>query len=164
MNEILEALNDPHTRHAMLVHLPIVLTPVALLLLIWGGVRMFKKRTPLVLAAIALTGSTLGAVQAVDAGEESIFEISVEQAPISGEENEALHRHEELGEGAWMWPAGCLALTCIALVRKPKWLAPAVGLLALLATMGVTARFAWTAHTGGALVYEHGLGVPQRGR
>jgi len=76
-------------------------------------------------------------------------------------ESEALDRHENLGEGGWMWPTGVAVLLGLTFVRAPKVRLPA-GLLALAAAVGVASWAALAGHTGGALVYEHGLGVPAR--
>lgn len=159
---MLESWNDPHARHAMLVHWPIVLVPVAAGLLVWFAATGWKKKAPLVCACLALAGAMVGAGLAAGAGEEAYERVEDSQPGLTTAEDEALERHEHLGEGAWMWPGACLLLAGLAVLPKPKRVPMVFGTLALVGCLVVSGRFAWTAHTGGVLVYEHGLGVPQR--
>lgn len=160
---IMDSFADPHARHAILVHWPIVLMPVGLALLLWFAGTGFKRRGVGVAAVLALLGATGGAGLAAGAGEEAYERVEHATPALNAGEKAALERHESLGEGAWLWPAGCAALAAGGLIPKPRRLGVGLGLLAIVATLGVSVRFAWTAHTGGVLVYEHGLGVPARG-
>lgn len=164
LDAILDSLADPHARHAVLVHWPIVLMPVGLALLLWFAGTGFKRRGVGVAAVLALLGAMVGAGLAAGAGEEAYERVEHATPALNTVEKAALERHESLGEGAWLWPAGCAVLAAGGLIPKPRRLGVALGLLAIVATLGVSARFAWTAHTGGVLVYEHGLGVPARGQ
>ncbi len=163
MTEILDALADPHARHAIMVHWPIVLMPVGVLLLLWFAATRFKSKSVAIAAVVALLGAMAGAGLAAGAGEEAYELVEDSTPPLSQAEHDALERHEELGEGAWLWPLGCAVLAAGGLLPKPKKAATIAASLAILASLGVSARFAWTAHTGGDLVYRYGLGVPERG-
>jgi uncharacterized membrane protein len=164
LDAMMDSFADPHARHAMLVHWPIVLMPVGLALLLWFAGTGFKRLGVGVAAVLALLGATGGAGLAAGAGEEAYERVEQVTPALNAAEEAALERHESLGEGAWLWPAGCAVLAAGGLIPKPRRLGVAMGLLAIVATLGVSARFAWTAHTGGVLVYEHGLGVPARGQ
>ena len=162
--EVLKTLSDPRAAHAMIVHAPIALTPVACACLIWFAFVRRRSRGPGVAAAILLLASTTGAGLAAGAGEDSIAALRTDSAPLSDDETRAIERHESLGDGAWLWPAACAALAIASLFvpARRRWLSVSVLGLAMLATAGVSARLAWTAHTGGTIVYVHGLGVPGR--
>lgn len=155
--------DDPHSRHAMLVHWPIVLVPVGAVLLVWFLVGGCKRRSVALAARLAFAGAMVGAGLAAGAGEEAYERVEASVPALTAEEDNALEAHEELGEGAWLWPAGCAVLCGLALLPKPKRTGLVFGLLALGGALVVSGRFAWTAHTGGVLVYDHGLGVPARG-
>ncbi|MAY74163.1 MAG: hypothetical protein CMJ31_05435 [Phycisphaerae bacterium] len=162
LSEMLQTLDDPRMLHAAAVHWPIVLTPFALVGLMW---RLFggRKRIGAVLVSVAaLLLAATGAGVAAGAGEESIAGIRTVTETFSTAESEALERHESLGEGAWMWPLGCAIVAGLTLAPKPKWLGIVATVVAILAVGFVSARFAWTGHTGGVLVYEHGLGTVDR--
>lgn len=163
MTEILNALADPHAKHAIMVHWPIVLTPVGLLLLVWFAATGFKTKTVALAAVVVFLGAMVGAGLAAGSGEEAYEIVEGSVPPLSQAEHDALERHEELGEGAWLWPGACAVLAAGGLLPKPKKAAATACLLAIVASLGVSARFAWTAHTGGDLVYRYGLGVPKRG-
>jgi uncharacterized membrane protein len=162
MNGILEALQDPHARHAMLVHLPIILgglgfIPAAALLLNKAR-NHWLRATVCVWFALA----SLGAGLAAAAGEEAEEGVEDRGAGLSAAEENALSRHESLGEAGWIWPlipAGLVALT--ALPKVPVRLGASA--LAVVAGVGVSIWIVATAHGGGQLVYDYGLGVPERG-
>jgi uncharacterized membrane protein len=164
LQEIMDSLADPHARHAMMVHWPIVLMPVAVLLLGWFAATRFKSKPVGIAAVLALLGAMAGAGLASGAGEEAYEAVKAATPALTAAEEAALERHEELGEGAWLWPGACVLLAAGGLLPKPKKAAPLLASVALLASIGVSARFAWTAHTGGSIVYDHGLGVPPRGQ
>lgn len=162
LQEITNALADPHARHAIMVHWPIVLMPVALALLVWFAATRRKMKTVGIAAVVALLGAMAGAGLAAGAGEEAYERVEDLSPPLNTAEKQALERHESLGEGAWIWPLGCAAIAACTLLPRPTKAGHALLALAIIATLAVTARFAWTAHTGGELVYTHGLGVPSR--
>lgn len=163
-----EALADPHARHAVMVHLPIVFIPAAgaVLLAHLGMLVTTKTRNPtLPLVALAmLLIAAAGAGLAAGSGEEAIDLVERAAAPLTEAELDALEHHESLGEGAWMWPTGVALLTALTLVpiRNREWLPPATAALALSGAVAATTWAVQTAHAGGALVYQHGLGVPDR--
>ena len=162
MNDLLSLWQDPHARHAMVVHWPIVLgllgvVPAAVLLVTLG-----KSKPARIVGIIWFLLASGGAALAANSGEAA--EEGVEHAvPALGEaEEQAVEKHEELGEGGWMWPlipAALIGLTFVPAKRVRIIAASA----ALAGSLGVAGWVALTAHAGGELVYVYGLGVPERG-
>ena len=160
LSEMMQTLQDPHARHAVLVHFPIVLSLVGFLLTVALAATRFKNQTLRWVAVACFLAGSVGAGLAASAGEESEERIEDTQALTAAEE-EAISRHESLGEGGWMWPLGAGALVAVTTVRKRK-LQIGAGVAAVVAGAGVSGWVGWTGHTGGAIVYQHGLGVPAR--
>ncbi|HRQ73012.1 MAG TPA: hypothetical protein PLU35_08300 [Phycisphaerales bacterium] len=160
MQGILETLQDPHARHAMLVHFPIVLALVGIVPLIIH-LAMKARSRGLGLALVAwYAAASIGAALAANSGEAA--EEGVEALSLTPAEQAALERHEELGENGWIWPLIPAAFAAATLVPRPR-LRIAAGGLAIAAGAGVAVWVGATAHAGGELVYKHGLGVPARG-
>lgn len=161
MNSFLDTLNDPHARHAMLVHLPIVLgalgfLPVAALLL----TRM-RSKSLLGVCVVVFALASVGGWLAANAGEEA--EHLVEERPLSAAAKESLERHEGLGELGWVWPLVPLGVLGATVLVKPGRARMALGSAALAGALGVGVWVSLTAHEGGRLVYVHGVGVPNAG-
>lgn len=155
--------NDPHARHAMIVHWPIVLCALLPLLVLLVAFTKGKNRTLIFLALGASVLACASAFMAERSGEAAEFSLSARYAPISAAEGAAVHEHEELGENGWVWPlipGVFLGVLTVPIKRSTtRW-----GLIAM-ALLGSFAGVAWvslTAHAGGKLVYAHGLGVPGR--
>ncbi len=161
LDSLIQTLEDPHARHAAFVHAPIVLCLLAPVAAIALAITRFRHRpTGLLLIAVLLAAS-LGAGLAAGAGEEAYERVEESTPPLTTLEHDALEKHEELGEGGWMWPAGAAVLAALTLVPVPK-LRLVAGGLTVAACLGVAGWAAVAGHTGGQLVYEHGLGVPAR--
>lgn len=165
MNSISDLFADPNARHAMIVHWPIVMCSVApLLVLLVAFTRGKKKSLVLVAVACCLIGSG-GAFASERSGEDAEDALDMKYAPISSAEGRAVHEHEELAENGWIWPlipAGCLLLVLVPF--KPPFARWGLVAAALVTSVGVTVWIATTAHAGGTLVYQYGLGVPERGK
>lgn len=165
MNELFSLFNDANARHAMIVHWPIVLCGVlpvmALLVLALGH----KSRALAALTLACCVGASAGAFAAERSGEDAEHALPMKSGALSVAENRAVQAHEELAENGWVWPLIPGVLAGVALVRF-KSAAPrlAVGGLLVLTSLGVVWWVATTAHAGGRLVYEFGLGVPERGK
>lgn len=156
MQSMLDTLRDPVTRHAMIVHFPIVLGALAFVPGVWWAIRGFKGRAQAVVCVIWLGAAAIGAALAANAGEAAAERV--EAAPLSGAAEAALERHEEGGEGLWAWPlAGAGAFAVAGLVaKKPVRIGAACcGVALSLVTGALVAR---TGHSGGDLVYRHGVG------
>lgn len=152
---MIEALEVPQTRHAVIVHAPVVLSMLAALVALLAAIC--RKNLTLRWGAAAVFAALLGsAFLATNSGEDA--EHSMGQ--ISTKAHRMVHEHEELAETVWIFSAIGLGLTGLAFLKKPKgvgvmsaWGATAVG----IASAGWVAN---TAHHGGKLVYSFGVGTP----
>ena len=162
MSDLLQTLQDPHARHAMLVHLPIIFGALgfipAIALLINKARNHWLRGTVVVWFVLA----SIGAGLAAGAGEDAAEGVEHASPALSATEEHALEEHEELGENGWIWPLIPAVLVLVTLVPRPPVRLAAAG-LAAVASLGVAGWIATTAHAGGELVYAYGLGVPERG-
>lgn len=160
MNAIIESLSDPHMRHAIMVHLPIVEAMLAPLLLIAWAVSKFKNRTLRFTAVALLALGSLGAAMAANAGEAAEDSLGRNVSPWPAGAEAAVERHEELAEHGWIWPLIPAALLLIgAAPSKASWRA-VFGVAAIVGSVGVAGWMGLTAHAGGDLVYRYGMGAP----
>ncbi len=160
--EAMRTWGDPHARHALLVHAPVVLGVLGilpLLLLALTGFRSAALKEGVILWFLLASG---GAWLARDAGLKAEESQEKREPALSTVEHAALERHEDLGKLAWIWPLIPAGFGVFMLARGRKTQV-AAGVLTLFASVGVAAVTALTGHTGGRLVYLYGLGVPERG-
>ncbi len=157
---MLSSFADPHARHALLVHLPIVFGLLGIVPCLVFAATKFKSTPARVVCIVWFAIASAGAGVAAWSGEEA--EEGVEHIGLTEIEDEALEAHEELGENGWMWPLIPVVLIGATFVPK-KQVRVSAGVLAIVASVGVAVWIARTAHLGGKLVYVYGLGVPERG-
>ena len=157
---MLSSFADPHARHALLVHLPIVFGLLGIVPCLVFAATGFKSKAARVVCIAWFLVASAGAGVAAISGEEA--EEGVEHSGLTAIEDEALEAHEELGEGGWIWPLIPAVLIGVTFVPK-KQLRIGAGSLAVIASVGVAVWMAQTARLGGKLVYVYGLGVPERG-
>lgn len=163
MNHWLEALNDEHARHALLVHLPITLSIVGALPLIALAIGGFKNKTLKWVCIGCFTIASAGGYFAMEAGEDATKHIYQEHNPRPTQaEREAIHEHDELGEKVWIWAILPAVLIGVSLVPKRK-IAVTAGALGLAAGLWSGVWVVRTGDAGGRLVYAWGLGTPDRG-
>ena len=156
-----QTLADPHARHGLFVHFPVALGLLGVLpALLLASAGFHSRRLSLLCLGWALA-TMAGLGLAAGAGEEAYALVEAASPGLSEAERAALHDHEELGEGAWLWAVPSVLLAAATLSRKPQ-LRQGAGVALLLANLGLGVFVALTGHTGGALVYTHGLGVPDR--
>jgi uncharacterized membrane protein len=154
LQSMVDSMSDPRTRHAILVHFPVVMGTLATLPMLALAVTAFRNN-PLRIAVIAmLLVASGGAGLAAGAGEEA--EDMIDGARMTRAADVVLEEHESLGEGGWMWPLGAAALVALTFVKR-KPVRFGAGGLGVLATIGVAGWVSLTAHTGGKLVYHHGV-------
>ncbi len=161
IKEFWEAWNDPHARHAFLVHTPLVLGALGvfpLLGLAWRGFKSRPMRIVCITWFILMSGL---AFMAEEAGEAAAGNLLSLDPPMTGAEARAIEHHEELGEDGWIWPLIPGVLTALTFIPK-RPIRLGAGILGVIAAIGVSAWVAVTGHAGGRLVYVHGLGVPER--
>jgi len=163
IESMLRTFGDPHARHAVLVHFPIVLGALGLLPVIALAILRFKSRVCSAVCVVWFACAMVGLGLAAGAGEEAYERVESTRPPLSQAEEAALEEHESLGEGAWLWALPAVLLAGVTLVPKTP-VRLGAGIL-LIAAAGMLGGFvAVTGHTGGKLVYEYGLGVPLRGQ
>jgi uncharacterized membrane protein len=134
--------------HPLIVHFPIVLLLLAAL---FELLRLFLRRDPF--DQLARWSLYLGALAAV-AGAASGWVAEQTVAPVAAA-HEVLEKHEKAGYVTAGFAAVLLSWRVATGRRggpRPRWIFT-VALLALAALV------AFTAHEGGELVYEHGVGT-----
>ncbi|MCH2161090.1 MAG: hypothetical protein MK085_04370 [Phycisphaerales bacterium] len=149
-----QSFADPASRHAMLVHFPIVL---AILAVPFVAVLPFIARRRALAYRVILASAVFGtAVIAWQAGEAGEAAEPIAQQKIQGEAADtALARHAERGELLALLMAGNSILVFLTLVPG-RTLRLASGLLALAATIALAIFVVVIAHDGGMLVYRYG--------
>ncbi len=146
---------DPQLRHAMLVHWPIVLSVLSIffvLLMAFNGARSFLLRT---FALLICAGVMAAGYIAVQSGDNADHSVKVDPGPA----RDMLHEHEELAEKVPYFGAVCTFLILCTFIPKPV-IRKSAAWLAVLSCLGTAGWVANTAHFGGHLVYEHGVGTP----
>ncbi|MFM9958629.1 MAG: hypothetical protein ACKVZJ_11175 [Phycisphaerales bacterium] len=155
--------SDPHARHAIITHWPIVMCAVLPLLVLLVAFTKGKNKTLIYVALGASIVACASAFMAEQSGEAAEFSLNARYQPISAAEAAALHEHEELGEGGWLWPL--IPMAFLGVLTVPTKRSMTRWVLIAMALLGSVAGVVWvsmTAHAGGKLVYVHGLGVPER--
>lgn len=142
----------PEPLHPAIVHFPIALllvgTPLSLLAVI-------SRRWAIPSALILVLGAA-GAFLAVETGEREEHRLP----KTTGELHELFEKHEHAGKSArnFAFVAATLAVLSVAVARwrmLARILTAATAIVALMTSWHV----AQAGHYGGALVYDHGLGV-----
>jgi len=155
LNDILRAFQDPATKHAAMVHMPIALAFIAPIFLLVAGLLPGRRRMGAFIAMLAyaaLAIITLITIQSGEAAYDSIGDVSSSLGDMA-------HEHGEMAERIWTWGLIVAVVAGIGLIKKKTlavtaiWVAIAMGIF----TAGWAAV---AAHKGGVLVYEYGLGTP----
>ncbi len=156
MNEILEAMRSPSMRHAMIVHFPIVLSILCVVFAIAHAVTRGRDRALRVIVPALFAALLLSAWLATNSGE------GAEEAAgaMSDVAHERLEQHEEMADKVWIFALTGLVVSVAGLFAPQRMLLSLAGAGALAA--GVAAGWiGLTAHHGGTLVYDHGVGTPK---
>lgn len=162
IDEFMRTWNDPNARHALLVHAPVVLGVLGVLPLVLLAIGGFRSAALKVLVVVWFALASGGAWLASEAGEDAEKALKQRTPPLTVVEDAAVHRHEELGELAWVWPLIPAGLALLTLPRSRR-IQVVAGVLAIVAALGVGVQLARVGHTGGRLVYVYGVGPPARG-
>lgn len=160
-NMFSQFFNDPHIRHAVLVHFPVVfglLGILPLLALLMTGLK--SKPMKVVCIAWFLLASG-GAALAANSGEAAVDHLGVRSPNITHDEHEAIEAHEELAENGWIWPLVPAALVLLTFPGKGA-IRKTAFVVSCVAALGVAGWVGLTAHRGGKLVYDLGIGVQTR--
>lgn len=149
------AWSDPQMRHALVVHWPVVLSVLCMLLTLalalWGA-RNTTLKVITILACVALTVAGYIGLQSGERAENATGELSPAAEAV-------LEEHEELGEKVPLFAAVCAGLALLTIIPH-KMVRVGSAAASFLACAGTAAWIANTAHHGGLLVYEHGVGTP----
>ncbi|MFP4499475.1 MAG: c-type cytochrome domain-containing protein [Candidatus Hydrogenedentota bacterium] len=165
---IVEFLANPATRHAMVVHAPIVLcllgVPLVLLALI-----LPRRRNFAVWAVVVYALAAGCAYFAMKSGEDAMNAVPSTMAAEVWDDIEA---HQDLGEAVWIAALVTALLLLVGRVlpipaqrekgqpvsgmSKVRFVMVLLALLSSAATAGIAGL---TAHRGGVLVYLHGVGT-----
>ena len=143
--------------HPAVVHFPIVLLPIAVVCDLVGLTGAGRRRGARGLAVILWVAAGLSATLAKWAGEQAGDSL----VDLPARTHTALGTHSDWGHYTW-WVVGSLVLLRLGIAwwerggtPRPSW---PVGVVALLGLGGVGMTL-YTADLGGALVYQHGVGV-----
>lgn len=162
MNELLHSLGDtlhnPSRLHAAIVHLPIAIALLGFVLVLALALTRGRSGT---LRTIALVLYLLGATTGFMAGRsgEAAEEHAMWNVSLADEADAAFEKHEEMGEKAWMFLAGTMLAVGLTAINRPVPRGVFV-VIALAASLTTAGWVTITAHYGGGLVYQHGIGVP----
>ena len=154
-----QAVRNPQQFHAMMVHFPIVLSVLGVLFAVLVGATAGKSR-PIRWCCILLYMLGVGAaVLTADAGGDAADHISGVGVTLSSQAAKTLHNHEEMGDKVWIFMAVTGVFALGTLIPRPG-----IRILAIVLLLaGSVATAGWvsaTAHFGGTMVYQHGVGVP----
>ncbi len=154
-SDMLDAMNDPASRHAILVHFPVAVAVLAPLLLIATMIAGGQNRALRITAVGAYVLLAASAWAAVLSGESANDHAGATPAVVGA----ILHDHEEMAEKIWIFALAAAALAAGGMHRKrvvsaaSLWFALAGGVF-IAGWVGVTA------HKGGTMVYRYGTGTP----
>lgn len=161
---IFELLDNPQMVHAAVVHLPIALAVLGVPLVLVASLVSTKgdgTRWIGVLVYLALAAIAYGAVLTGQQAEAHA------QAGVSEAASERVHEHEEMAEKAWGFGVATALLLALSTIANPhgagrgKPLRKIFMVLAVAASLATAGWVGVTAHYGGTLVYEFGVGVNQ---
>lgn len=173
--ELINALRDVQSRHAILVHLPIALSVLGVPLVLALAATKARNRTLHVVCLAAYATLLASAVVAARSGEAAAGTIGRPDDEVI----ERVQQHEWLAEKVWLGAAvTLLALLGLSFTsREPNQVhaaggsppsRPRLGLVGALnlflvcvAAVGQAALTGLAAHHGGTLVYAHGVGIPR---
>ena len=150
----LDTVNNPSMLHAAIVHFPVVLATLGLPLLLASAV-FEKNRTLRMMTLLTFVLLTVACIVAEESGEGAYEHVPNDLPQYQWE---AVDEHERLGELMKFFGGATAILVAISfvptpVVRKTATLAAAAGAIASSILVAVTA------HQGGHLVYEYGIGT-----
>jgi uncharacterized membrane protein len=148
---------DPQTRHAMIVHWPIVLSVLSLVFVLALAVTMGKNRALRVIALLMCLAAMISGYMGLNSGEHAESSVQVAAGPA----RDTLEEHEELAEKVPLLGTICAGLVAVSFLPKPPIVRKVSVWLALIACVITAGWVANTAHYGGQLVYAHGVGMPE---
>lgn len=157
LQDLFKVLSHPQSLHAACVHAPIILAMVGALLCTLALVTKGRNATIQVAACVCLAIVMASALVAANAGEKAFAQMG--DVPAIARQTAATHRW--MAERVWLLALLSLGAAALALSPRPRVALAGRGLAAVLAC-GLAAWVGLTAHHGGTLVYEHGVGLPPK--
>ena len=154
--ELLETFSRAPTAHAAVVHGPVALGVVVAVVGFASAAAMAKNRTlrwATLLAALALAGTAWAATWT---GERA-FEAMGDPPPAA---RAIAEEHEEMGERAFLASLAILGLAGLAWAPRTS-LAAGSAWAVFAGAGGLAYWIVSTAHLGGTLVYDFGVGTPK---
>jgi uncharacterized membrane protein len=162
LQSMVDAWNSAGSRHAMLVHFPVVLSLLGVVLVALYALTKFRSKS-LLYGCAACFVFTLGISWiAADSGNDAEDRVEHASPVLTQAEDNAFEAHEEAGESLYLWTLPALAFVLLTVAPKPV-VRNTAGTLAVVASLVFAVQTAVTAHLGGELVHKWGLGVPARG-
>lgn len=155
-NDFQASFNDPQTRHAMLVHLPIALSMLGVLAVLACLLSAGRNVTLRWVAVAAYTLLVIALFAAINSGENAENNL---QGGVLSAAQQHLQQHEDMASKTW-WIA--IAVLALLFVSNLKHKTARIGslCLALLVSLFGSLWIGRTAHHGGAMVYQFGVGTP----
>lgn len=147
---------NPQLRHALIVHWPVVLSALAVVFLLALALTGARNHLLRGIALLLCVGVMVSGYLALDSGERAEHSVQVEKGPA----RDTLETHEDLAEKVPLFGAILSALVLICFIPRPVALRRSAAWLAFLGSVITAGWIANTAHYGGHLVYEHGVGTP----
>jgi len=155
LRSILDAFNDPASRHAMLVHMPIALAMLGVPVVI--AAALLRGQRPLRIVAILLYVLLAGACMlAVDSGEAAQDDLP---GGITATLSDVVDAHARVARTTY-FAAGGVAILLLLGAFLPTTIAVGANWLAVIVAVAAGVLVGLTGHRGGIAVYEHGAGTP----
>ncbi|HWB20501.1 MAG TPA: DUF2231 domain-containing protein, partial [Phycisphaerales bacterium] len=159
--DMYDSLNNPPMRHAMFVHMPIVLSILGFFFVVLAALRP-KSKGQRALAIFLYALLIVAAYFTADAGDGAENAIN---GKLSAEAVAVLDEHESMGQQVWVF--GASVLTLLVISSLPNKMLRVGGHVFSIILSGYTLLWvSETAHYGGMLVYTYGVGPakqPERG-
>jgi uncharacterized membrane protein len=155
MHNPLSILSEPAMMHAAVVHFPIVFAVMGVPVVL--AALFFQKNMSLRVLAIILFGLAVVSSYVAEETGEGARSLLSNTLPVNIWDQ--IDEHEELGSLMKYTNAFAFVALVLSMINFKSWR----GIMLLLATCGAIATSvlaAGTAHLGGTLVYEHGIGTP----
>jgi hypothetical protein len=155
VDEILTAMGDPQSRHAALVHTPIVLSLLAPVFAGLSSLRRGDNRLLRWLSLVCFGALLITALIAAKSGEGAFAEIGNLPSAV----RRRVQTHADMARAVWIFAACGLLLSLGAWLRRRSVRQGSV----VLSTLVGAASAVWVgiaAHHGGTLVYSFGVGAP----
>jgi mono/diheme cytochrome c family protein/uncharacterized membrane protein len=157
ITEFQQTWADPQMRHALIVHWPVVLSVLSAVFTLALALTLGKNQALRIISLLICVGVIVFGYLGLNSGE-----IAEHASRIpAGQPHDTLEAHEELAEKVPLFGAICAGLVLIAFLPKPPLVRKVAAWLAFLACLITAGWVANTAHYGGQLVYDHGIGLPE---